>query len=337
MSVIAVAAALLTAGACCQSPIDGTSESIPTLSGPYLGQEPPGLEPVVFGEGVVSTGMSELNSVFSPDSTEFYFSIEAGRMHWAIMVSYLREGRWTKPEKVSFPGPYSAVDMAFRPDGRRLYYCSNRPLSGSGDPKQDVDIWYVERTENGWSDPVNPGPPINSDQHEFYPSFTDDGTLYFQSRRPGGPGPGDIYRARLVDGEYAEAEILPSPINTTDSEGDALIAPDESFIIVTGRRKLPPGRRDADLYVSFRRDDDSWTELASLGDAVNSDQGENCPTLSPDGKYFFFTSRRTTGLPGLGESYDELHERWNAPGFGHGHGDIYWVDSGLIDRLRPPE
>jgi hypothetical protein len=70
---------------------------------------------------------------------------------------------------------------------------------------------------------------------------------------------------------------------------------------------------------------------------VNSDQGENCPTLSPDGRFFFFTSRRFEGVPGERESYDQLHERWNAPGFGHNHGDVYWVDAGLIEALRPAE
>jgi hypothetical protein len=159
--------------------------------------------------------------------------------------------------------------------------------------------------------------------------------MYFQSRRPGGPGLGDIYRSRLVAGEYLEAELLPAPVNSGDSEGDALIAPDESFIIITGRATQPPETRNYDLFVSFRREDDTWTERISLGEGVNSDQGENCPVLSPDGRYFFFTSRRANGVPGERESYDELHKRWNEPAFGHGHGDIYWVGAELIESLRP--
>ena len=335
--IVMIAAVLVVAGCSVTSSDDESGCSLPALEGPYLGQTPPGVEPVVFAEGVVSTGMNELNSVFSPDGTEFYFSIAAGSMHWAVMVSYLRDGAWTRPEAFTFLGPYAAVDMAFSPDGNRLYYCSNRPLAGAGDPSETFDIWYVERTADGWSDPINPGAPINSEEHEFYPSLTADGTMYFQSRRPGGPGPGDIYRSRLVDGEYLEAELLPTPINTEDSEGDALIAPDESFIIITGRATHPPETRDYDLFVSFRREDDTWTERISLGDKVNSDQGENCPVLSPDGRFFFFTSRRANTVPGERESYDELHERWNAPAFGHGHGDIYWVDAKLIDELRPED
>jgi len=327
---------LLATVACCQGSCDeepGSEFSLP--SGPYLGQTPPDLEPALFAPGVVSTGMSELNSVFSPDGTEFYFTIDGPR-RWVIMVSYLRGGVWSEPEAAGFQGPYGGVDMAFSPDGNRLYYCTNRPPSGAGEPEENVDIWYVERTDDGWSEPINPGPPINSEFHEFYPSFTTDGTIYFQSRRPGGPGPGDIFRSRLVNGEYREAEALPAPINTEESEGDALIAPDESFLIVTAR--WPDGSsRHSDLWVSFRREDDSWTERISLGDGVNSDQGENCPVLSPDGRYFFFTSRRIAGVSGERESYDELHDRWDQPAFGHGHADIYWVDAKLIEELRPAE
>ena len=195
----------------------------------------------------------------------------------------------------------------------------------------------MERVGDGWSEPINPGPPINSEHQEFYPSLTTDGTLYFKSNRPGGSGLGDIYRSRLVDGEYREAELLPAPVNTEDSEGDALIASDESFLIITGRALQPPESRDYDLYVSFRRSDDSWTERIWLGEKVNSDQGETRPTLSPDGRYFFVTSRRATWAPGERESYDELHNRWTQPAFGHGHGDIYWVDARLIEDLRPRE
>jgi hypothetical protein len=77
---IAMTCVLLTTAACSQEPCcDEAVDSFPTLSGPYLGQTPPGLVPVVFGAGVVSTGMSELNSVFSKDGNEFYFLIEALR------------------------------------------------------------------------------------------------------------------------------------------------------------------------------------------------------------------------------------------------------------------
>jgi hypothetical protein len=44
------------------------------LTGEYLGQTPPGLEPVLFGEGLISTGLHDDGAPrFSPDGREVYF------------------------------------------------------------------------------------------------------------------------------------------------------------------------------------------------------------------------------------------------------------------------
>jgi hypothetical protein len=51
----------------------------PALSGPYLGQKPPGLTPEIFAPGVVSTPMNEHSpAAFSPDGTELFCSATDG-------------------------------------------------------------------------------------------------------------------------------------------------------------------------------------------------------------------------------------------------------------------
>ncbi len=49
-------------------------KNFPTLKDEYLGQKPPGLAPEVFASSVISTGMDELNSIFSPDGKIFFFT-----------------------------------------------------------------------------------------------------------------------------------------------------------------------------------------------------------------------------------------------------------------------
>jgi len=44
------------------------------------------------------------------------------------------------------------LNSAFSPDGNRLYFCSNRK---SGTAVGGMDIWFSERTENGWSEAKN--------------------------------------------------------------------------------------------------------------------------------------------------------------------------------------
>jgi Tol biopolymer transport system component len=320
---------LLLVGIGCAPPQDEAVQvGFPALSGPYLGMEPPGMEGTLFAPGIVSTGMDELNAVFLPGGKELVFSIHRSGMDFVMVSMNELDGRWTSPEIVPFSGKYSDVDPAVSPDGKRIYYCSNRPRAGSGEPEATFDIWYVERTNVGWSDPINPGPPINSDADEFYPSFTEDGTMYFQSRREGGVGLSDIYRTELVDGKYVEAECLPETINSKGFEGDALIAPDESYLILSTRREESFG--GADLYISFRAEDGSWSRLENMGDEINSRGGENCQVLSPCGKYLFYTSRQIAGET---VSYDSIKNAWTQPR--NGMGDIYWVDVGVIEKFRP--
>lgn len=306
-------------------------ESTDTVTqGDYMGQEKPGLEPVLFAPQIVSTGFHDRDAAFSPDHTEFYYTMRLPGQRYVIMVMRRMDQRWTKPRVASFSGTYNDLEAAFSPDGRRLYFVSDRPRAAGGDAR-DTDIWYLERTESGWSEPHNPGPPLNTDGNEFYPSLALNGTIYFTADYDGSD---DLYRARWVGGAFAETEKLGSAINTSLHEFNAMVAPDESYIIFT-----TVGRDDdigqGDLYVSFRREDGGWAEAVNMGTSINSEATDFCPALSPDGRYFFFTSNRVSrenAAMGL-KSLADVSEYHTLPQ--NGNYDIYWVDSKVIADLRP--
>ena len=44
-----------------------------TIENPYLGQKPPGLIPIPFAPGLVSTEIYEYDGAFTPDMKAFYF------------------------------------------------------------------------------------------------------------------------------------------------------------------------------------------------------------------------------------------------------------------------
>lgn len=305
------------------------------LTGPYLGQAPPGETPRLFAPGIVSTGMEELNVVFFPGGREIIWSVQYGSMRWALVGMRETGSGWTAPSVLPFSGLYSDVDACVSPDGKRVWFSSNRPLTGTGEPKSDFDIWYVDRTDAGWGDPVNPGAPINSDTHEFFPCVVNDGSIYFQSRRPGGPGSADIFCCRRREGGFLPAVPLPEPINNSGFQGDTYMAPDESFAIVS---TTPEGARGwSDLFISFRQADGSWGGLINLGAGVNSHLSENTPAITPDGRFLFFKSRRRLPLPS-GEKrvgLEDVRRIVNAPG--NGSGDLYWVSTGILKALRNPQ
>jgi Tol biopolymer transport system component len=82
---------------------------------------------------------------------------------------------------------YADYQPVLRKDGRELFFASNRP-GGVG----YVDIWTSTRetTTDPWSPPVNLGPQVNSDQSDFHPTLSFDGTMLLFASERGGPGVG---------------------------------------------------------------------------------------------------------------------------------------------------
>lgn len=260
---------------------------------PYASSRPMSA-PAIFGAGTISTGDFDSHPAFTPDGATLFFVRSPPNFNfWTIVVSRFERGAWAAPEVAPFSGRYSDADPFITPDGSQLYFISNRSVAGK--PQPDQDIWVMSKTATGWSEPSNPGAPINSTGSEWYPTTTRDGTIYFGSDRAGGKGRTDIYRAHLVNGRHTEPENLGDAVNTPFNEFEPYIAPDERFLIFMGGGR-PDGRGGFDLYLSYNRPG-GWTAPVNLGDAINSSGNEYSPLVSPDGKYFFWTSTRTIGQP----------------------------------------
>ncbi|GHN00655.1 hypothetical protein WSM22_21440 [Cytophagales bacterium WSM2-2] len=281
-------------------------------------------QPVIFGEGIISIGDYESHPAFSITGDTLYF-LKSGPdlSKWTICVSYFKNNQWTKPEVAHFSGQYMDADPFFSEDGKTLYFISNRPVNEGGLPKEDTDIWKMEKTTSGWKKPTRLDEVINSSKSEYYPTLTDNGTLYFGSRREGGKGGSDIYKSELVNGKYQTPVNLGESINTDGSEYEPFISPDETFLIFLAAR--PDDMVNADLYISYNRNG-QWTPAEKLPPPFNSNVTEFSPKISRDKKYFFFSSCRnrnpsTTPRP---ETMAEVEKRIRSAG--NGLSDIYQVD-----------
>jgi Tol biopolymer transport system component len=192
----------------------------------------------------------------------------------------------------------------------------------------------VERMEDTWGNPIHLGENINSDSEDYYPMMTNDGTIYFSSQREG-PGTNNIYRSEWVDGKYSKAVKLGETINTEHREFDPYISPDEKVLIFSSTR--PEGLGSGDLFISFKDQEGNWIKARTMGDLINTAGSEYCPMISPDGKYFFFTSagRELRRIPDKPLTYEDFMTKHNSSK--NGMSDIYWVDARIIEELRPDE
>ncbi len=244
----------------------------------------------MFSEGIVSSALPEFATTFSPDGHTVYFNrMPADRSAIRIWTSSFVDGQWTEPEALPFSdGTYRDVDPFVSPDGQRLYFSSTRPIEGT-EPAA-YDLWYVERSDTGWRDPVNLGIPVNSDQDEIYATLSTNGTLYFSVFEAEGDGVG-LYRAVWEKGAFQAPERLVLGADTLRLTNPT-IAPDESYLLLVSGHT-----GQADIYISRRLADGGWTDVEALGPAVNSPYTEFAPSVSPDGTTLFFTSERPGVVP----------------------------------------
>ncbi len=320
---------------CCDDPESEVSSALLELRGPYLGQEPPGLEPEIFAPGIVSTGLATRDVAMTPNGAELYFAVTLGD-RTMIMETHQQDGVWTEPAVAPFSGRYLDIEPAISSDGQRFFFLSTRPQPGQEEKPGWVyqDIWVMDREGDTWGEPYNLGAPVNTDAPEYFPSVTSDGTLYFT--REGEGRISATWRSRFVDGVYTEPEMLGPDVNCGSNRFNVFVAPDESFAIVPAL-----GGEDAlggvDYYVVFRSDDDTWSEPINMGPAINQAEGrEWSASLSPDGKYLFFMSSRAYGetkIPLTSKSITELLRLSTEPGWGSS--DIWWVSAEVIEHLRP--
>ncbi len=228
------------------------------LTGPYLGQPPPGRTPVLFAAGIVSVYGSDENTLtVTPDGREIYFGKEA-----AIWVCRLTGTGWTAPQRTEIPG----YEMWISPHTGTMYYTGYEP-----------GIWAMERRAQGW------GSPRRLVAKGMFSTLTSDETLYttvFDER-----GKANVGRYMKQNGAYATAETFGAEINSPNSfDAHPNVSPDGRFLVFDSDRPEGIG-----LYIARRRADGSWGRARYLGQAL---AGGSLSTFSPDGRYLFFMRHR---------------------------------------------
>lgn len=237
---------------------------------------------------------------FNPEIDELNFTRRKPEEDNKIYTTKLVDGKWSKPT-LAFFSTNKGWDFEphINPTGRRLYFGSTRPLIDSTE-SSGLHQWYSEKNVSGWGKPM----PLEKqflDRIIMYLTSSENGNLYFTSGEKGDkPEDWVIYNSINEEDKYRSIERMGNEINFSGKYiAHPYISPDESYVIYDG--ESTSGYGDNDLFISFNKNG-NWTEAINLGSAINTDQTEMCPSVSPDGKYLFF------------------HRG------GEDNGDIYWID-----------
>jgi DNA-binding beta-propeller fold protein YncE len=232
---------------------------------------------------------NQLGLTFTPDgATAFWVawdgawgSSKASRQR--IYTSRLRDGEWATPAPIGFSGKYSDSDPFVSPDGRWLYFVSERP-SSADDELTDTNIWRYSLVEEGRIEYLS----INSGSEEYSPVVSASGTLYFASNRAGKKSAGDLYRAEPVGDGFGIARPLGPAFNTPTGEWNLWVSPDESEIIFEASSRATNVSTPGDLYYSWNTPA-GWTPAIPVA-SLNSRNSDLMPRLHPDGDTLYYTS-----------------------------------------------
>jgi hypothetical protein len=244
----------------------------------YLGQELPGDIPLKFAPGIVSTDVDESCFEISVASEEIVFTRE-GKI---FVIKQNANGVWGSPS----PLPFSGGETSFSKDGKKIFFNSRDNFPGA---KVPLNVWVTQKSNDQWDDPSPLAEPVTN-QTVHAPTVAGNGNIYASG----------LIRLKYIDGKYQPQEQLKPEIKGTHP----FVSADESFMIFD-KRPTTKGN-PADLYITFRNSDDTWTEPVRLGEEINTMALETNAFVTPDGKYMFFTRRF----------------------------DIYWVKADFIENIK---
>lgn len=209
----------------------------------------------------------DMGPVLSRDGRELYFysNRAEGRGGYDLYVSHQENGVWSKPKNLGpkINTPANEYDPCVGPDGRRLYFSSNRteqmarralegesnsPTEWAGTMRAETgertyDLYSAAResADENWSG-VEPVAGVNlPGSNEGAPHISPDGAfLYFASDRTLRASEAtnlDLYRIRLAQGELiGEAENLGEGINTPAHETEPSLSPEGFRLLFASNR-----------------------------------------------------------------------------------------------------
>lgn len=170
-------------------------------------------EPVNITPQVGSDG-DMLPCGISPDGKELLLVKDNSFSKNDLFISSLEGNFWSKA--VELPDNINSVrnedHASFSNDGKKILFASER-RGGYG----KLDLWIAERIgQNSWSDPVNLGPAINSEEDETNAFLVmEDKQLFFSSKAHFNMGGYDVFFSELDGDTWTDPVNIGYPLNTT--------------------------------------------------------------------------------------------------------------------------
>lgn len=253
-------------------------------------------KPVNLGAGINSTE-SEYFPSLPVEGSALVFTRRINNFNEDFFVSDKKDTGWLPARRLtgSINTAQNEGAQVISQDASWLVFTGCNREDGSG----SCDIYIAYKTDGGWSEAINLGNNINSEDWESQPCLSPDKrALYFTSRRAGGFGGSDLYVSYLgVNGKWSRPENMGAGINTSGDEACPFIHADNQTLYFTSNGW--PGYGDEDLFLVRRQPDGAWSAPQNLGYPINTINREGTLFIAADGATAYYASDRSDSRGGL--------------------------------------
>ena len=201
------------------------------------------------------------------------------------------QGKWQPVDVIEgeLNTEYDEGAPCLSPDGKTMYFtrCSSDP-----DYPRYAEIWKSQRSDASWGKPTKCEITRDTLTSYAHPAVSPDGQwLYFVSDMSGGEGGLDIWRTRIVDGDFVGMENVGRPINTAGDEMFPVYRPNGDFYFSSDGH---PGMGGLDIFVAYE-DSVRGTIIENLQSPLNSSADDFGMTFEPVHNKGFYSSSRNDG------------------------------------------
>ena len=167
--------------------------------------------PVAFdqsGQYIFFTRNNSVNGIEKPN--------EDDQVVLKIYQANRGEYDWENIKELPFNSDnYSCLHPTVAPDGKRIFFASDMPNQGG---QGGFDIYFIEKRDGRWSQPINLGPEINTSKNELFPFIHASGVLFFSSNGHLGAGGLDIFMIDIGKKKWSKVKNLGSPFNSASDD-----------------------------------------------------------------------------------------------------------------------
>lgn len=268
--------------------------------------------------------------VFDGEAVTDYFSIDAVAIADASIPiiadiptpQLLSKGLLIESLDKNVNSDYTEYNPLLSPDGKTMYFSRKNHPENIGGVEDKEDIWYSELGADGkWTLAKNMGAQFNNAGPNFVNAVTStpDGetSLVLGNKYlPNGKMVSGVSMSNHINGNWTS----PAPIEIQNDynyneKANYFLSNTRKSLILSVERDDTHGSRD--LYVSFQKDDNTWSEPLNLGDVVNTANEESAPFLAADDKTLYFSSNGFSGFGGadvyMSQRLDDTWTLWSEP------------------------